>query len=230
MLGLLGLVVGTVAWWLIHPRAAATLLPVPRRELLAAQVAAIRGDTLIQQCSKSEQRDPCMRSLEARGFDPSGQKLARELAQYRHEMFAAFAARLSAWGAAVRQHDADAQAALGSGDRPAATQALERIVAATPGGVALEDLRAARADALARLSALALGRDDARAAAELADRGLALGQPPDVVSINLHVVRGRALEKLGRTAEAVQARAKVMSLGDQLLHEVARRGSAGASP
>jgi hypothetical protein len=79
------------------------------------------------------------------------------------------------------------------------------VTDAPPSDASAQLSRALRQDAAFRLALAELGRGQAHAALQWADRGLAVSSDESVESTNLHIARGRALAELGRAVEAADA-------------------------
>ena len=120
--------------------------------------------------------------------------------------------------------EADAQ--LARGDLDAARANLVALVETqAPAGMAPADVRVIRQDALYRLVELEIQAEQAQAAVAYADQGLALGGD-DLFVANLHVGRGRALEQLGRDADAAAAYHRALGINERLLDEALESGEA----
>lgn len=120
---------------------------------------------------------------------------------------------------------ADAQ--LQRGDLDAARQNLVALVTAeAPAGIAPADVRVVRQDAYYRLVELELSAGRAAAAVAFAEQGLALGGDDDLFVANLHLGRGRALERQGRDADAAVAYHRALTINERLLDEALGSGEA----
>jgi hypothetical protein len=94
-------------------------------------------------------------------------------------------------------HQADAFEAVG--DYPAATRAIERVLALRiPASV--QEADEVRADAWGRLAEIALASDDPDGALAHANTGLRDSRRESVLRARLHLVRGRALRALADRA------------------------------
>ena len=80
-----------------------------------------------------------------------------------------------------------------------------------------------RKDAYYQRARLVLEAAPERALA-LSDEGLALDAEGDIVSANLHAVRGQALEALGRGSEAAAAYHEALLINERLLDQVLSPG------
>ncbi len=107
---------------------------------------------------------------------------------------------------------------LRRGDLDGARASLVELVESDAhGGLAASDARAVLQDALFRLSEVEMA--DGRPGAALAwiERGLGLGDEGDLFAANLYVNQGRALQRLGRDAEAARAYHRALVINDGLL-------------
>jgi tetratricopeptide (TPR) repeat protein len=127
-------------------------------------------------------------------------------------------------GDASRAH-AEADALERSGDLERAGDLLQDLVSGpVPTGVAPQDARAVLQDTYARLANLALKRGKAADALHSADAGLQLGEAQDVFVSSLRAFRGRALEALGRDAEAAREYEAAQAIAEALLSEALADG------
>lgn len=111
---------------------------------------------------------------------------------------------------------ADAQ--LDRGRLDAARQSLQAMVEQPPpAGLAAADARVVRQDAFYRLAQIELLADRPRAALDWCRQGLALGDAGDLFAANLHLDRGRALERLGRDRDAAAAYHRALLINEKLL-------------
>jgi hypothetical protein len=122
------------------------------------------------------------------------------------------------WSVEAARGHAEADRLIDSGDRAAAQNVLEEIVAAAPGGSA-PTRRVLLQDTHFRLARLALDAHDPARAAREADAGLALGGADDLFVANLLVVRGAAHEALGESAAALAAYQRALRINETLLHD-----------
>jgi tetratricopeptide (TPR) repeat protein len=130
----------------------------------------------------------------------------------------------SRWIDQARAANAQADAA---GEEGAATRALEDLVSRPPpAGVAAQDARAVLQDAWGRLASLALRAGRPEIALRRADAGLLLGEGRDVFTSSLRILRGRALEALGREAEAAGDYQEAQAILAGLLDEAMGDGGA----
>lgn len=145
-----------------------------------------------------------------------------------------FACALAACGDAPGQWIDEARAANGradalvaAGDTGRAAKVLEELVARRPpAGVATRDARVVVQDAYARLASLSLHAGRPSAALEQADSGLELGDGRDVFASRLRTLRGRALEALGRDADAARELDAAQAILEALLKEALADGGA----
>lgn len=115
-----------------------------------------------------------------------------------------------------------------SGSASQASAALRAVLATpVPPDVLVAHRRVVHQDLLFRLARVALEADRAADALAATDRGLALGQEPDVFTANLHLARGEALEALGRATEAASAYFEALEINRKLLHHVLGAQDAG---
>jgi len=115
---------------------------------------------------------------------------------------------------------AEADALERSGDLQRAGDLLQDLVSRpVPAGVAPQDVRAVLQDTYARLADLALKRGKPADALHSADAGLQLGEAQDVFVSSLRAFRGRALEALGRDAEAAREYEAAQAIAEALLSE-----------
>jgi tetratricopeptide (TPR) repeat protein len=122
-------------------------------------------------------------------------------------------------GGAGRAH-AEADALERSGNLERAGDLLQDLVSRpVPAGVAPQDARAVLQDTYARLANLALKRGKPADALHFADEGLRLGEAQDVFASSLRAFRGRALEALGRDAEAAREYEAAQAIAEALLSE-----------
>ena len=120
-----------------------------------------------------------------------------------------------------------ADAAIEKGDVAEARARLETLwQEQAAGALAEEDRRVILQDVAYRLADLESAAGEHEQALGRCDAGLALGQHDDLFTANLWIERGRALEDLGRDAEAVKSYAQAMRINEQLLEGAlaARRG------
>ncbi|HOX44028.1 MAG TPA: hypothetical protein PK668_10550 [Myxococcota bacterium] len=139
------------------------------------------------------------------------------------------------WVAAAEAALQRADAALGRGDLDGARAAMLEIVRApAPDGVAPADARAIRQDAGYLLAGLELEAGRPAEALAAAEQGLALGRAEeggaDVFEANLHIVRGRALEALGRPGDAAAAYHRALLIQERLLAEALGPDAGGGAP
>ena len=121
-----------------------------------------------------------------------------------------------------------ADAAIEKGEVAEARAHLEAIwQEQAAGSLAEADRRVILQDVAYRLADLESAAGEHGQALLRCDAGLALGQHDDLFTANLLVERGRALEDLGRDAEAVKSYAQAMHINEQLLDGAlaARRGA-----
>lgn len=132
----------------------------------------------------------------------------------------------AAWISHASSASRTADEALARGDADAARAALQAIVSAeVPSSVADRDRRVLRADAFYRLAEIELSGGSPTEALGLADRGLAEGRAEDLFTANLLVARGRALEAVGRDADAAEEYHAALLINEALLREaLGRRG------
>ncbi len=122
-------------------------------------------------------------------------------------------------GEAWRAH-AEADILERSGDLERAGDLLQDLVSRpVPAGVAPQDARAVLQDTYARLANVALKRGKPADALHSADAGLQLGEAQDVFASSLRAFRGRALEALGRDAEAAREYEAAQAIAEALLSE-----------
>ncbi len=113
---------------------------------------------------------------------------------------------------------AAAQAAHGSADGGEGRAALEDFLArSVPAGVQSDDARVVRQDAAYRLARVMLAEGDAEAAETVATSALEEGEKEDVFTANLYVVRGQALEALGRPVRATMDYHDALLINEVLL-------------
>lgn len=111
---------------------------------------------------------------------------------------------------------------------PQANAALrEALALPVPSDVSAAHRRVVHQDLLFRIARAELDAGQLEAALAAVDRGLALGQQPDVFAANLHIARGEALERLGRDAEAASAYYEALEINRKLLHHVLDAADAG---
>jgi tetratricopeptide (TPR) repeat protein len=119
----------------------------------------------------------------------------------------------------ARAH-AEADALERSGDLQRAGDLLQDLVSRpVPASVAPQDVRAVLQDTYARLADVALKRGKPADALHSADAGLQLGEAQDVFVSSLRAFRGRALEALGRDAEAAREYEAAQAIAEALLSE-----------
>ena len=124
------------------------------------------------------------------------------------------------WIGEARGAHAEADALERSGDLQRAGDLLQDLVSRpVPAGVAPQDVRAVLQDTYARLADLALKRGKPTDALHSADAGLQLGEAQDVFVSSLRAFRGRALEALGRDAEAAREYEAAQAIAEALLSE-----------
>jgi predicted negative regulator of RcsB-dependent stress response len=108
-----------------------------------------------------------------------------------------------------------------SGSAAQASAALSQALATpVPRDVLAVHRRVVHQDLLFRLARAELDAGRAAGALAATERGLALGQQPDVFTANLHLARGEALEVLGRATEAASAYFEALEINRKLLHHV----------
>ena len=129
-----------------------------------------------------------------------------------------------AWLEAVERAHVTADTEPASQASAALSMALATPV---PRDVLAMHRRVVHQDLLFRLARAEL--DGGRPADALAatERGLALGQQPDVFTANLQLARGEALEALGRAAEAASAYFEALEINRKILHHVLDAQDAG---
>jgi hypothetical protein len=132
-------------------------------------------------------------------------------------LLAACSRPLPPYALATAQHHAEADQALARGDRAAARRAVAAIIASAPVNHGSELRQALLRDAYFRLARIALDGNDARAAVEAADGGLALGGPEDLFAANLLVARGAAHEALGDPRAALDDYERAQRINQALL-------------
>ena len=114
-------------------------------------------------------------------------------------------------------------------DAPAdASRVLRKALAAkVPSDVLPRHRVVVHQDLLFRIARAEL--DAARPAQALAaaDQGLLLGRDPSLFAANLFVVRGEALERLGRDTEAASAYYEALEINRKLLHHLLAARDAG---
>lgn len=92
---------------------------------------------------------------------------------------------------------------LGQGDVDGARSALRSATeTAVPKGTNAEDARVVKQDLYYRLAALELAQNRTDEAIRWATTGLDLGRGSDVFTANLHIARGKALERRGDASGA----------------------------
>jgi len=129
------------------------------------------------------------------------------------------------WVEEAAAANARADAFIREGQPDRAGHLLEQLASKpAPAGVADQDRLAVLQDAYARLAALALEDRRPAEAVQYADAGLALGEHHDVFASSLHTVRGRALESLGRDAEAVREYEAALLIAESLLAQALSDG------
>ena len=125
------------------------------------------------------------------------------------------------WISAAAEAHERADKGLSAAEWDFARFSLIRVVESrAPAGLAAEDERAVRQDTLFRLSEIELLQGRAEGALEWANQGLDLGDGNDLFAANLHISRGRALERLGQELEAAQAYHRALKINEQLLARV----------
>jgi hypothetical protein len=117
--------------------------------------------------------------------------------------------------------DSDAaERALARGNAPKAIDLLRTIVEReVPGGVAREDARVVRQDALDRWARIELAAGHAPEALRRADQGLRLGERQDVFTANLWTTHGRAHEALGQDRQAADDYHRALVIEEALLSQ-----------
>lgn len=91
-----------------------------------------------------------------------------------------------------------------------------------PSGLAAADRAALRRDAASRIAESRFAAHDYAGALSWATRGVEVAGPADVFLADLHGIRGRALEALGRDREAAAAFEAALDVNEQLLEHVLR--------
>jgi tetratricopeptide (TPR) repeat protein len=115
-----------------------------------------------------------------------------------------------------------------TGSAAQASAALSAALATpVPPDVLAVHRRVVHQDLLFRLAHAELDAGRSKDSLAAADRGLALGQQLDVFSANLHLVRGEALDALGRATEAASAYFEALEINRKLLHHVLGAQDAG---
>jgi tetratricopeptide (TPR) repeat protein len=126
----------------------------------------------------------------------------------------------AAWLAQVTGTHAEVDRLLDQHDAASARGILERALARpVPAYVAAEDRRIVLQDLWFRLGEVELELGAAERAQRAAEQGLALGLAADVFAANLRIVEGRALEALGRDAEAVDRYRAALEINEALLEK-----------
>ncbi len=124
------------------------------------------------------------------------------------------------WLEHARKLSDAAEEAQKRGDRAAAREALlSMFEAPPPSRLNADDARSIRQDVCFRLALVELEDGKPAAALTFAERGLSLGKNEDVFSANLHIARGRALEALGRDAEAAKVYHEALKINERLLEQ-----------
>jgi len=124
------------------------------------------------------------------------------------------------WIDQARSANLEADALAAAGDAGGAARVLESLLSRPPPqGVAAADARAVLQDAYGRLATLDLRAGAAQAALQHAEAGLSFGDGRDVFGASLRALRGRALEGLGRDAEAAREYEAAQRLLEALLSE-----------
>lgn len=124
------------------------------------------------------------------------------------------------WLERARQLSDAAEEAHQRGDRASARDALLSMLEAhPPSRLDEDDARALRQDVCFRLALVELEDGKPAAALAFAERGLSLGKKEDLFSANLHIARGRALEALGRDAEAAEVYHEALKINERLLEQ-----------
>jgi tetratricopeptide (TPR) repeat protein len=120
---------------------------------------------------------------------------------------------------AVAHHRADEN--LAAGQTQVARASLLRVLEKKPPtSLGADDVRVVLQDTYFRLSEIELTEGRAEQALQFTEQGLGLGDQADLFSANLHIHRGRALEGLGRGAEAAKAYSRALRINEQLLEGV----------
>jgi predicted negative regulator of RcsB-dependent stress response len=109
------------------------------------------------------------------------------------------------WIEEARRAHAEADARLREQDLRGADAVLRRLVTQpVPSNVAAADRRVVLQDAYARLARVGIEEGLPEQALRDADAGLELGEQEDVFTCTLRILRGHALEALGRDPEAAR--------------------------
>jgi tetratricopeptide (TPR) repeat protein len=140
-------------------------------------------------------------------------------------------AQPSPWLSEALASHRKADAELDRGDLDAARQSLVGLVdRASSGGLSPVDERVIRQDALFRLAELELAGGSPDAALIWGERGLALGDGGDLITANLYLSSGRALERLGRDPEAAASYQRALAINERLLDSALDGPAEGSKP
>ncbi|MCC6811523.1 MAG: hypothetical protein IT381_29100 [Deltaproteobacteria bacterium] len=110
--------------------------------------------------------------------------------------------------------------AMNRGDTATARALLLTLVETPPRAIAANDRDVLRRDALARLALIDLRDKKADAALADAERGLALGQSADMLTVSLLIVRANAHRELGHTKEEDADIDAAMTLLERMLDAI----------
>jgi tetratricopeptide (TPR) repeat protein len=115
---------------------------------------------------------------------------------------------------------------LAAGDANGAREALKAVAESDPpSGAHSADARVVRQDLYYRLAELELSQNRAEAAAAWASSGLGLGEARDVFTANLHIARGRALERTNDARGASEDYHRALLISEALLDESLGQGN-----
>jgi tetratricopeptide (TPR) repeat protein len=122
------------------------------------------------------------------------------------------------WSQTAAARHAEADRLLDQGQRVQATEQLQAVIEGAP-GEPNDAVRVVLQDTRFRLARLLLDEHQAQQALDQADAGLALSRDLSLFRANLLVVRGAALEALGRGAEAVDVYQQALRINEALLRD-----------
>lgn len=128
----------------------------------------------------------------------------------------------AAWLTQAQDAHREADEAILDNDLETAESILREALVEPPETVHERDARVIRQDLYYRLATVLADRADNNAALEAADRGLALGEAEDLFTANLLVVKGRALEALGRDVDAAGIYFQALEINEALLRQTLR--------